>query len=158
AVDRSEQGAGAGGVARRHVRHRTAGRDFGTEYHRGRKAIMNPFYKSKKFLYALATFLATLALAALPIVVSLDDETAAMLEEMLPLVFVMGALVIAGHTVTDVMAVWREGVPPKDLRRAAHELIDALPLAEQGQEDVELTGGALPSIRVGGDDAERDSS
>lgn len=119
---------------------------------------MNPFYKSKKFLYALATFLATLALAALPIVVSLDDETAAMLEEMLPLVFVMGALVIAGHTVTDVMAVWREGVPPKDLRRAAHELIDALPLAEQGQEDVELTGGALPSIRVGGDDAERDSS
>lgn len=114
---------------------------------------MNPFYKSKKFLYALATFLAALVIAALPMVVSLDDDTAAMLEEMLPLVFAMGALLIAGHTITDVMAVWREGVPPKDLRRAAHDLIDALPLAEQGQGDVELTDRATPGARVGGDDA-----
>jgi len=116
---------------------------------------MNPFYKSKKFLYALATFLAALVIAALPMVVSLDDDTAAMLEEMLPLIFVMGALLIAGHTVTDVMAVWRDGVPPKGLRQAAHDLIDALPLAEQGPGDVKLTGGATPGVRVGGNDAER---
>lgn len=120
---------------------------------------MNPFYKSKKFLYALATFLAALVIAALPMIVSLDDDTLAMLEQMLPLVFVMGALVIAGHTVTDVMAVWREGVVSKDLRQAAHELIDALPLAEHDHNDVELTGGSTPAARVGGDEVtERDES
>ena len=92
-----------------------------------------PFYTSRKFAYALGTFLASLVLALLPALVDLDAETSDMLESMLPLVFVIGALVITGHTVTDVMAVWKEGVAYKSLQEAAHDLIDAVPLGELPQ-------------------------
>lgn len=115
---------------------------------------MKPFYRSKKFLYALATFLAAAVIAALPMVVALDDETVAMLEQMLPLVFVMGALVIAGHTVTDVMAVWREGVASTDLRQAAHELIEAL-AADQVDASDESGGQASGTLRAEDDSLER---
>lgn len=87
---------------------------------------MSTFYKSRKFAYALGTFLAALLLIALPMVAEVNSETMEMLETMLPLVFVIGILVITGHTVTDVMAVWTEGVKYKDLKTAAHDLIDAV--------------------------------
>ena len=92
---------------------------------------MKPFYTSRKFAYALGTFLASLVLALLPALVELDAETTDMLETMLPLIFVIGALVITGHTVTDVMAVWKEGVKYKTLQEAAHDLIDAVPIPER---------------------------
>lgn len=85
-----------------------------------------PFYKSRKFAYALGTFLAALVLVVLPMAVELDPEVTGMLEEMLPLVFVIGIMLITGHTITDVMAIWREGVIGKELKEAAHDLIDAL--------------------------------
>lgn len=90
-----------------------------------------PFYTSRKFAYALGTFLAALLLVALPLVADVTPETMEMLKTMLPLVFVIGILVITGHTVTDVMAVWTEGVQYKDLRTAAHDLIDAVPIPER---------------------------
>lgn len=94
-----------------------------------------PFYTSRKFAYAVGTLLASLVLALLPAVVELDAATTEMLETMLPMIFVIGALVITGHTVTDVMAVWKEGVKYKTLQEAAHDLIDAIPLAERESGD-----------------------
>lgn len=90
----------------------------------------NPFYKSKKFVYAVGTLLAALVIAVLPMAVDLDANTVDMLEAMLPLVFVIGAMVITGHTVTDIMAVWSEGVKTKDLKTALLEMVEVLPLDE----------------------------
>lgn len=90
-----------------------------------------PFYKSKKFAYAVGTFLAALVVAVMPMIASLDAETLDMLETMLPVIFVIGALLITGHTVTDVAAVWMEGVKFKALKEAAGDLLESVPLPER---------------------------
>lgn len=115
---------------------------------------MKPFWKSRKFAYAVGTFLAALVLALLPMAVTLDEPTTAMLEQMLPLIFVIGALVITGHTVTDVVAVWKEGVESQTLRDAAHALIEAVPLPERETIRLpEAEGGTI----IGGE-LERDAT
>lgn len=98
---------------------------------------MKPFWKSRKFVYALGTALAALVLAFLPEVVVLDPETQDLLGEMLPLVFVIGLSVILGHTVTDVAAIWRSGVQGKPLADALKDLIDALTEALQEERPIE---------------------
>jgi hypothetical protein len=85
---------------------------------------MNTFWKSRKFAYAAGTLLAAIVLTMLPSIVDLDAATRAMLDEALPLIFVLGFLVIGGHTATDLLATWREGVPSKDLATGLHDLID----------------------------------
>lgn len=87
---------------------------------------MKPFWKSRKFIYAAGTFLAALVLTILPMVVELEQETLDLLDQMLPLVFVIGLALIGGHTATDLVAIWQEGVVGKELAQAAHDLIDAL--------------------------------
>lgn len=111
---------------------------------------MTTFYRSRKFAYALGTFLAALLLVALPMVAEVDGETMEMLKTMLPLVFVVGILVITGHTVTDVMAVWTEGVQYKDLRTAAHDLIDAAASESSGAQssDGKVEGGEVVGVGV----------
>lgn len=114
---------------------------------------MNTFYRSRKFAYALGTFLAALLLVALPLVAEVNDETMEMLKTMLPLVFVIGILVITGHTVTDVMAVWTEGVQYKDLRTAAHDLIDAAASESSGAQssdgvEFKVEGGEVVGVGV----------
>jgi hypothetical protein len=84
------------------------------------------FYKSRKFAYAAGTLLAAIVLMVLPSLVELDPATRDMLDEMLPLIFVLGFLVIGGHTATDLIATWREGVSGKNLQEALHDLIDAV--------------------------------
>jgi len=104
---------------------------------------VNPFWKSKKFVYALATFLAALVVSILPLFSSdMNQETVDMLQQMLPLIFAVGLLIITGHTVTDVMYIWKEGLTFKNLKDATHELVEAIPLPEQ------VTGKTtLPAIQ-----------
>lgn len=88
---------------------------------------IKPFWKSRKLAYALGTFLAALVIAVLPTLgLNLEPETVDMLGDMLSLVFVLGFLAIAGHTVSDITAQWREGVAGKGLEDAAHDLLEAL--------------------------------
>lgn len=87
---------------------------------------MKDFWKSRKFAYSMGTLLAAIVLALLPSVAELDPATRGMLEEMLPLIFVIGALIIFGHSATDIAATWRQGVAGKDWQTALHDLIDAL--------------------------------
>ena len=92
-----------------------------------------PFWKSKKFIYAVASFVAAVVLAVLPSVTTLDADTVTMLHDVVPKVVLGGFLLIAGHTVTDVvyLAVQARDVP---LREAAHGLVDAvLPENEEAQ-------------------------
>jgi hypothetical protein len=96
---------------------------------------MNPFWKSKKFVYALATFCAALIVALAPTFadwanIELKPETLDMMDQMLPLIIAMGLLVITGHTATDLMYLWTEGIKSKELKEAAHDLIEAFPLGE----------------------------
>ena len=96
---------------------------------------MKPFYKSRKFIYALGTLIAALIVALLPagaeaVGQTLSPETLAMLEKMLPLVIVLGLSALAGHTVTDLMALWTEGVQAKNLKQAIIDLIEEIDLAE----------------------------
>jgi hypothetical protein len=46
----------------------------------------------------------------------------------------MGVLLITGHTITDVVALWRDGVAGKELKDAIIELIDAI--LEPDDEDI----------------------
>lgn len=88
---------------------------------------IKPFWKSRKLAYALGTFLAALVVAVLPTLgLNLEPETVDMLGDMLALVFVLGFLAIAGHTVSDITVQWREGIMAKGLDDAAHELLEAL--------------------------------
>jgi hypothetical protein len=86
---------------------------------------MKPFWKSKKFIYALATLIAALIVALLPSVTTLDAQTDAMLRDVLPGVLAMGIAVIAGHTLTDVTAIWFNRPIHQPLATAAHAMIDA---------------------------------
>lgn len=98
---------------------------------------MKPFWQSRKLAYALGTALAAAVLAFLPQFVTLDPETQELLSEMLPLIFVIGFSLIFGHTVTDVVAIWREGVQGKPLVEALKDLIDAIEEALQEERPIE---------------------
>jgi len=95
-----------------------------------------PFWKSRKFGYAAGTLAASLILALLSSVEGVSPDVQAALADMLPTVLVMGILLITGHTVTDVVAIWKEGVEAKDLRDAIVDLIDAI----MGPDDEEPDG------------------
>lgn len=84
-----------------------------------------PFWKSRKFLYALGTLIAALVVGLLANVEGVSPDVQAALGEFLPTLVTMGALLIAGHTVTDVVATWREGVPEKTIQEAIMEFIEA---------------------------------
>ena len=86
---------------------------------------MKPFWKSKKFIYALATLIAAIIVAVLPSVATLDAETDAMLKDVLPGVLAIGIALIAGHTITDVTAIWSNRPAYQPLQPAAHDLINA---------------------------------
>lgn len=103
-----------------------------------------PIWKGKKFAYALGTFVAALVVAILPAAFDMDAATVDMLESVLPLVFVIGALAITGHTLTDIMAVWKEGVQAKSWPEAGHDLIDVIANPEQETDSnlVEAVKGA----------------
>lgn len=92
-----------------------------------------PFYKSKKFVYALATFIAALVLAVLPSIVTLEPETVDMLETTLPAVLGIGILVITGHGIQDALTTVK-GLQIMSLSSAFAELIEATPLAEREPE------------------------
>ena len=98
---------------------------------------MKPIWKSRKLVYSLGTVLAALVLTFLPQLVTLDPETEALLSDVLPMVFVIGLSLIAGHTVTDLMALWKEGVAGKPLAEALHDLIDAIQDALDGERPIE---------------------
>jgi len=85
-----------------------------------------PFWKSRKFGYALGTLLATLLLQLLANIEGVSPEVQQALADFLPTVLVMGVLLITGHTITDVVALWKEGVAAKDLRDALVDLLDTL--------------------------------
>lgn len=84
-----------------------------------------PIWQSKKFVIAAAVFVAALIMTLLPSVVEVDGETQATLFDLVPRVFVFGALWLIGHTVTDAMSL-AVGVQGKTLQDAAHDLIDAV--------------------------------
>lgn len=100
---------------------------------------MKPFYRSRKFAYALSTFLASALLMLLPTLVELDEATAAMLDEYVPLVVAVGVLLILGHTVTDVTALLRDRPVRAPLDQAAHELIDAVAGGEEAPSPASIT-------------------
>lgn len=87
---------------------------------------VKPFWKSRKFGYAVGTFLASLVLALLSSVEGVSPDVQAALAGMLPTALVMGVLLITGHTITDVVALWRDGVAGKELKDAVVDLIDAI--------------------------------
>lgn len=90
-----------------------------------------PFWTSRKFIYALATLIAALIMAALPSLVILDALTEAMLSDLLPGVLAMGIALIAGHTITDITAIWLARPSYQPLPEAAHNMID---LVESGHD------------------------
>lgn len=91
-----------------------------------------PFYKSKKFVYALATFLAAIVVWLMPLAATdMTQEQLDMLNTMLPGIFVAGGLLIAGHSATDIAAIWLEGVKAKPVKEALNDLVEAIPLAER---------------------------
>lgn len=85
-----------------------------------------PFWKSRKFGYALGTLLASLAVTLLSSVEGIAPDVQAALAGFLPTILVMGVLLITGHTITDVVAIWRDGVAGAELKDAIIELIDAI--------------------------------
>jgi hypothetical protein len=93
-----------------------------------------PFWKSRKFGYALGTLLASLAVTLLSSVEGIAPDVQAALAGFLPTILVMGVLLITGHTITDVVALWRDGVAGKELKDAIIELIDAI--LEPDDEDI----------------------
>ncbi|WP_162909614.1 hypothetical protein [Aggregatilinea lenta] len=99
-----------------------------------------PFYKSKKFAYAVAGVVTAVILALLPSVVALTPETEQLLEDVIPAVILMCALLLTGHTVTDVAYAWAERPQAAPLGEALHELIDATPLGERSSDDPEIAG------------------
>ena len=100
-----------------------------------------PFYKSKKFAYAVAGVVTAVILALLPSIVTLTPETEQLLEDVIPAVVLMFVLVLTGHTVTDVAYAWAERPQAQPLGEALHELIDATPLGERSSDDPEIAGG-----------------
>lgn len=95
---------------------------------------VKPFWKSRKFGYALGTLLASLAVALLSSVEGVSPDVQAALAQFLPTILVMGVLLITGHTITDVVALWRDGIAAKELRDALVDLLDAL--MEPEDEDI----------------------
>lgn len=63
-----------------------------------------PFYKGKKFVYALSGIITALVLAILPSVVELEPDTVDMLQTMLLPVLAITFLVITGHGVQDAIS------------------------------------------------------
>jgi hypothetical protein len=84
---------------------------------------MGDFWKSRKFAYALGTLIAAVLVALLSGVQGITPEQVNMLQAILPGVLVIGSLVIFGHTATDVVATWREGVPFVEWEDALMEVI-----------------------------------
>lgn len=84
------------------------------------------FWQSRKFGYALGTLLASLAVTLLSSVEGIAPDVQAALAGFLPTILVMGVLLITGHTITDVVAIWRDGVAGAELKDAIIELIDAI--------------------------------
>ncbi len=93
-----------------------------------------PFWKSKKFIYALGTFLAALVVWIMPQAVSMTAEQTDMLTTILPGVFVTGLMLIAGHAATDITAIWLEGVKAKSVKEAALDVVSQIPLNEVKRE------------------------
>lgn len=112
--------------------------------------VDKPVYKSRKFIYALGTFLAALFVWALPQLVELipdahmTPEQTKLMTDMLPLVFVVGLSLIAGHTVTDVAAIWKEGVKAKSIAEALQLLLDSdTPVTDDLKDILEAAGVKL---------------
>ena len=84
---------------------------------------MKPFWKSRKFGYTVGTLLASLLIALLAGVEGVTPETKAALADVLPGVMTLGALLVLGHTVTDSVAVYKEGVPALDLKDALQDVV-----------------------------------
>lgn len=89
------------------------------------------FYQSKKFVYALATFLAALVVWLMPMIVDMQQEQIDMLNTMLPGVLAVGIALIAGHSATDIIAIWVNGVQAKPVKEAVQDLVEAIPLGER---------------------------
>jgi hypothetical protein len=104
-----------------------------------------PFYKSKKFAYAVAGVLAAFILALLPSLFTLTAETQALLEDVVPAVVLICVLLLTGHTVTDIAYAWAERPQAQPLGQALHELIDATPLAERAADDPALAVEGEPA-------------
>ncbi|HML21875.1 MAG TPA: hypothetical protein PKD09_09515 [Aggregatilinea sp.] len=86
-----------------------------------------PFYKSKKFIYAACTFVAALILYLLQLASpDMTQDQIELLNQMILMVLIMGSLLLTGHTITDVTAVWVNRPQTKPLGEAAHDLIDAV--------------------------------
>jgi len=88
------------------------------------------FYQSKKFMYAVVTFIVSFVVAVLPSVLDLEPETVSALHEMLPYIAVFGLSVIYGHTAMDALSL-AKGAQVLSLQDAFGELLDATPLVEK---------------------------
>ena len=88
------------------------------------------FYESKKFVYAMVTFVVSFVLAVLPSVLNLKPETVTALHEMLPFVALFGLSVIYGHTAMDALSL-AKGAQVLSLQDAFAEVLEATPLGEK---------------------------
>lgn len=104
-----------------------------------------PFWKSRKFGYAAGTLLASLLVALLSRAEGVSPDVQAALNQMLPTILVVGVLLITGHTITDVAAIWAEGVAAKDLKDAVIDLIEVL---LDGVDDDDNDGDKEPKPEV----------
>ena len=64
-----------------------------------------PFYTSRKFAYALVTFVAVLLVTFLPSLLGLDEEAASILQSKIDFLFYFGFALIGGHTLMDALTM-----------------------------------------------------
>ena len=87
---------------------------------------MNPFYRSRKFLWAVVTLLAAAVVQVLPDVFPQLQGIAAF-QEYIGWIFLLGLGGLLGHTMTDIVALLQSGDKPlASLSEAAAMLIEAI--------------------------------
>lgn len=106
---------------------------------------MNPFWKSKKFAYAISMLIAVIVLALLPAVcaeigLTLTAESQEALNEIVPGVVILFGMVIGGHTLQDALTT-AKGAQIVDLKQAILDVLDAIPLSELVREITVTVGG-----------------
>lgn len=111
---------------------------------------MNPFWKSKKFAYAVSMLVAVIVLLILPsalaeVGLTMTPENQAAAAELVPKVVVFFGLLVVGHTIQDALSL-AKGAQPVDLKQAILDVLDALPLAELVRE-----------VAVGGDSGDAEA-
>lgn len=84
---------------------------------------MKHFWQSRKVIYAVATLVVAVVMAVLPKYVGLDQQTVDTLQNLLPGVVAVGVVLIAGHTLTDAVAVWATRPQYKVLKDAVQDVI-----------------------------------